>query len=89
MRRYMMSIIVVVVALLVAPAAALGQDGTFDSAGAPLYYSSAGTGTPAILLSGGPGFTVDYMVPVGDFCRPTTGESSSSSAAGVGRGLPS
>jgi proline iminopeptidase len=67
MRRYMMSLIVVVVALLLAPGAALGQDGTFDSAGAPFYHSSAGSGTPAILLSGGPGFTVDYMVPVGDF----------------------
>jgi proline iminopeptidase len=66
MRRFMTSTIVVV-ALLLAPGAALGQDGTFNSAGAPLYYRSAGSGTPAVLLSGGPGFTVDYMVPVGDF----------------------
>jgi proline iminopeptidase len=66
MRRYMTSIIVAV-ALLLAPRAALAQDGSFDSAGVPLYYRSAGSGTPAILLSGGPGFTVDYMVPVGDF----------------------
>lgn len=59
--------IIVVVVLLLAPGAALAQDGTFDSAGTPLYYRSAGSGTPAVLLSGGPGFTVDYMVPVGDF----------------------
>jgi len=66
MRRFMTSTIVVV-ALFLVPSAALGQDGTFNSAGAPLYYRSAGSGTPAVLLSGGPGFTVDYMVPVGDF----------------------
>jgi len=68
MRRSMTSIIVVA-ALLLVPRVALAQDGTFDSAGAPLYYRSVGSGTPAVLLSGGPGFTVDYMVPVGD-CLP-------------------
>lgn len=66
MRRSTTSI-VFVVALLLAPGVALAQDGTFDSAGVPLYYRSAGSGTPAVLLSGGPGFSVDYMVPVGDF----------------------
>lgn len=66
MRRSLTSLFVVV-AFLLAPGAALAQDGSFDSAGAPLYYRSVGTGTPAVLLSGGPGFTVDYMVPVGDF----------------------
>src|SRR5262245_29920851 len=65
MRRHMSMI--VLVALLLAPDAALAQDGTFESAGAPLYYRSVGSGTPAVLLSGGPGFTVDYVVPVGDF----------------------
>src|SRR5262245_52270742 len=64
MRRHMSMI--VLVALLLAPDAALAQDGTFESAGAPLYYRSVGSGTPAVLLSGGPGFTVDYVVPVGD-----------------------
>ena len=54
-------------ALLVAPGTALAQDGTFVSAGLELHYRSAGSGTPAILLSGGPGFEVDYMMPVGDF----------------------
>jgi proline iminopeptidase len=65
MRRFLISIFMLA-ALLLAPGAALAQDGSFESAGAPLYYRSAGSGTPAVLLSGGPGFTVDYMVPVGD-----------------------
>jgi proline iminopeptidase len=54
-------------AFLSAPTAALAQDGSFTSAGVELHYRSAGTGTPAVLLSGGPGFRVDYMEPVGDF----------------------
>ena len=53
--------------LILVPAAARAQDGTFMSAGVELHYRSAGAGTPAVLLSGGPGFTIDYMVPVGDF----------------------
>jgi proline iminopeptidase len=43
------------------------QDGTFTSGGAQLHYRSSGTGTPIVLLSGGPGFDVDYMLPVGEF----------------------
>lgn len=53
--------------LMLAPCAALAQDESFVSAGVELHYQSAGTGTPAVILSGGPGFTVDYMIPVGDF----------------------
>jgi proline iminopeptidase len=56
--------------LLAAPLTALAQDGSFMSAGVELHYRSAGSGTPAVLLSGGPGFTVDYIVPVGDFLPP-------------------
>jgi proline iminopeptidase len=52
--------------LLLAPTAARAQDGSFTSAGLELHYRSSGTGTPAVLLSGGPGFKVDYMTPVGD-----------------------
>jgi hypothetical protein len=52
---------------LLTPCAALAQDGSFVSAGVELHYRAAGNGTPAVFLSGGPGFTVDYMVPVGDF----------------------
>lgn len=65
MRKHLTSALLT--ALLLAPAAALAQDGTFTSAGLELHYRSAGTGTPAVILSGGPGFRVDYMVPVGDF----------------------
>jgi len=54
-------------ALLVAPGTVLAQDGTFVSAGLELHYRSTGAGTPIVLLSGGPGFNVDYMLPVGDF----------------------
>jgi len=57
-------------ALLLTPCAALAQDDTFVSAGVELHYRSQGSGTPAVMLSGGPGFTVDYMVPVGDFLPP-------------------
>ena len=53
--------------LMLVPCAALAQDGSFVSAGVELHYHSAGSGTPAVILSGGPGFTVDYMIPVGDF----------------------
>jgi proline iminopeptidase len=54
-------------ALLFAPGLALAQDGSFVSAGVQLHYRSAGSGVPAVLLSGGPGFDVDYMTPVTDF----------------------
>ena len=54
-------------AVMMAPGLALAQDGSFVSAGVQLHYRSAGAGVPAVLLSGGPGFEVDYMTPVGDF----------------------
>lgn len=53
-------------ALLLAPATTLAQDDSFTSAGVELHYRSSGTGTPAVLLSGGPGFKVDYVAPIGD-----------------------
>ena len=43
-----------------------GQDGSFVSRGLQLHYRSIGTGTPIVILSGGPGFDVDYMLPVAD-----------------------
>ena len=46
---------------------ARAQDGSFVRDGVQLFYRSSGTGTPVVLLSGGPGFTVDYMVPVAEF----------------------
>jgi proline iminopeptidase len=58
---------IVLLAALLGPGVAVAQDGSFVSAGLRLHYRSAGTGVPAVLLSGGPGFEVDYMVPVGEF----------------------
>jgi proline iminopeptidase len=55
------------VAILLVPVSARAQHGTVMSAGVELHYRSTGAGTPAVLLSGGPGFAIDYMVPVGDF----------------------
>jgi proline iminopeptidase len=43
------------------------QDGSFVRDGVQLFYRTSGSGTPIVFLSGGPGFNVDYMIPVGDF----------------------
>jgi proline iminopeptidase len=53
-------------ALLMLATPALAQDGSFLSGGLELHYRSVGTGSPVIILSGGPGFAVDYMLPVAD-----------------------
>jgi proline iminopeptidase len=55
------------IALLFFGDPAFAQDGSFTSDGVQLFYRTSGSGTPIIFLSGGPGFTVDYMLPVGDF----------------------
>jgi proline iminopeptidase len=43
------------------------QDGSFVRDGVQLFYRTAGAGTPIVFLSGGPGFDVDYMIPVAEF----------------------
>lgn len=43
------------------------QDGSFDCAGVRLHYRSTGDGIPLVLLSGGPGFDIAYMLPVTNF----------------------
>lgn len=53
--------------LLAAAIPSHAQDGTFVSRGLTLHYRSLGTGTPVILLSGGPGLDVDYMLPVAEY----------------------
>ena len=53
-------------ALLMLASPALAQDGSFLSGGLELHYRSVGTGSPVIILSGGPGLDVDYMLPVAD-----------------------
>jgi proline iminopeptidase len=44
-----------------------GDDGSFVRDGVSLFYRTTGSGSPIIFLSGGPGFTVDYMIPVAEF----------------------
>jgi proline iminopeptidase len=53
-------------ALLTLAVPSSAQDGSFVNRGATLHYRSAGTGPSVVLLSGGPGFDVDYMQPVAD-----------------------
>ena len=59
--------LIVLTALVVCPATARAQDGSFTRDGVVLHYRTAGSGPPVILLSGGPGFEVDYILPVADF----------------------
>jgi proline iminopeptidase len=53
-------------AVLGAASHALAQEASFPSQGIELHYRATGSGVPLVLLSGGPGFDVDYMVPVAD-----------------------
>jgi proline iminopeptidase len=46
---------------------AYAQDGSFTRDGVQLFYRASGSGSPIVFLSGGPGFQVDYMIPVGEF----------------------
>ena len=46
---------------------AYAQDGSLTRDGVQLFYRAAGSGAPIVFLSGGPGFEVDYMIPVAEF----------------------
>jgi len=59
--------LVVLIAFVVCPATARAKDGSFTRDGVVLHYKTAGTGPPVILLSGGPGLEVDYVLPIADF----------------------
>jgi proline iminopeptidase len=59
------------VVMLLVSGGASAQDGSFTRDGVQLHYRTAGSGTPVILLSGGPGFDVDYMMPVAEFVPPS------------------
>jgi proline iminopeptidase len=54
-------------ALLVIAQPSFAEDGSFVRDGVRLHYRTEGTGTPAIFLSGGPGFDVDYVIPIAEF----------------------
>ena len=60
----MTSFLAAAVLLLAIAVPASGQDGTFVGRGLQLHYRSIGSGTPIVILSGGPGLEVDYMLPV-------------------------
>ena len=76
-----------VAAALFLPSVAGAQEGAFDSAGLQLYYTSAGTGTPIVLLSGGPGLNVDYVLPIAQFL-PAGYRSIAFEQRGTGRSRP-
>jgi proline iminopeptidase len=61
------SILSLVLVLLFVTRTSYAEDGSFVRDGVQLYYRTTGSGTPVIFLSGGPGFDVDYMIPVADF----------------------
>jgi proline iminopeptidase len=42
------------------------RTGSFQNAGLTLHYTIQGTGTPVVILSGGPGMDAAYMQPVAD-----------------------
>jgi proline iminopeptidase len=56
-----------VLMMLLVAGGASAQDGSFTRDGVQLHYRSAGSGAPIVFLSGGPGFDVDYMMPVAEF----------------------
>ena len=76
-----------VAAALFLPSVARAQGESFDSAGVQLYYTSAGTGTPIVLLSGGPGLNVEYMLSVAQFL-PSGYRSIAFEQRGTGRSRP-
>jgi proline iminopeptidase len=59
------------VVLFVCAQPSYADDGSFTRDGVVLHYRTVGSGSPVVLLSGGPGFEVDYMLPVGDFLPPS------------------
>ena len=45
---------------------AWAAEGSFTSAGLELHYRTSGSGSPLVVLSGGPGLEVDYMIPAAE-----------------------
>jgi proline iminopeptidase len=60
----------VLAASLLAPSFAEVEHASFDGGGAQLHYTRTGTGTPVVLLSGGPGLDVGYLLPAAEFLPP-------------------
>jgi proline iminopeptidase len=79
---------IAVVALgLTCVAFAGAQDSPVRRDGFDLHYRAAGSGTPAIFLSGGPGCEVDYLVPAAEFL-PSTYQRLFLEQRGTGRSMP-
>ena len=53
--------------LLLLARSSFADDGSFVRDGVTLHYRTEGSGPPVVFLSGGPGFDVDYMIPVAEF----------------------
>jgi len=53
--------------LLLLARPSFADDGSFVRDGVILHYRTEGSGPPVVFLSGGPGFDVDYMIPVAEF----------------------
>jgi proline iminopeptidase len=63
------------------------EDGKVRRDGFDLYYRTEGNGTPVVLLSGGPGFDVDYMKEVAGFL-PAEYQRIYLEQRGTGRSIP-
>lgn len=84
--RRLLALFLVATALLT-QSVVRAQDGSFHSAGVELHYTSTGTGTPIVLLSGGPGLNVDYVLPIAQFL-PSGHRSIAFEQRGTGRSRP-
>lgn len=74
-------------ASVLSPSVARAPDESFTRAGVELHYTSTGTGTPIVLLSGGPGLTVDYVLPIAPFL-PSGYRAIAFEQRGTGRSRP-
>jgi proline iminopeptidase len=70
MRLPLVLLFAVLLALPLAAATFESHDGT------TLHYDVVGKGTPVVLLSGGPGFSPDYLEPLADGLRGKSGDRS-------------
>jgi len=73
--------------LLALFASSFAEDGKVHRDGLDLYYRTEGSGTPVVLLTGGPGFDVDYMKEVGAFL-PDRYQRIYLEQRGTGRSMP-
>ena len=80
MRRLDTACAATLIAAILGTAGALAQDRSFPSQGIELHHRTAGSGTPVVLLSGGPDSTSTTWFLSEISCRRLPGESFSSNA---------